>query len=75
MIRQLATSSENLYFTAILLFLPTDQRPMDKQSVRSYPGDRDSLRSGRRSRRGEDSSSGYSDNERRYRRSVEWLGY
>lgn len=46
----------------------TDQRPMDKQSVRSYPGDRDSLRSGRRSRRGEDSSSGYSDNERRYRR-------
>ena len=44
-------------------------RPMDKQSVRSYPGDRDSVRSVRRSRR-EDSSSGYSDNERRYRRSV-----
>ena len=43
-------------------------RPMDKQSVRSYPGDRDSVRSGRRSRRGDDSSSGYSDNERRYRR-------
>lgn len=38
--------------------------------MRSYPGDRDSLRSGRRSRRGEDSSSGYSDNERRYRRSA-----
>ena len=45
-------------------------RPMDKQSVRSYPGDRESVRSGRRSRRGDDSSSGYSDNERRYRRSV-----
>ena len=42
---------------------------MDKQSLRSYPGDRDSVRSGRRSRR-DDSSSGYSDNERRYRRSV-----
>ncbi|XP_022786867.1 serine/arginine repetitive matrix protein 2-like isoform X2 [Stylophora pistillata] len=43
-------------------------RPMDKQSVRSYPGDRESVRSGRRSRRGDDSRSGYSDNERRYRR-------
>lgn len=49
-------------------------RPMDKQSVRSYPGDRESVRSGRRSRRGDDSSSGYSDNERRYRRSVSKLG-
>ena len=41
--------------------------------MRSYPGDRESVRSGRRSRRGEDSSSGYSDNERRYRRSVSRL--
>ena len=48
---------------------------MDKQSVRSYPGDRESVRSGRRSRRGDDSSSGYSDNERRYRRSVFLLLY
>ena len=38
--------------------------------MRSYPGDRESVRSGRRSRRGDESSSGYSDNERKYRRSV-----
>ena len=56
-------------------FFPTgpQTRSMDKQSVRSYPGDRDSLRSGRRSRRGDDSSSGYSDNERRYRRLVVYI--
>ncbi|KAK3742067.1 hypothetical protein QZH41_015751, partial [Actinostola sp. cb2023] len=46
-----------------------DTRPMDKQSMRSYPGmDRESVRSGRRSRRDDDSTSGYSDNGRKHKR-------
>lgn len=48
-----------------------DTRPMDKQSIRSYPGmDRESVRSGRRSRRDDDSSSAYSDGARKYKRFV-----
>ncbi|XP_032240001.2 uro-adherence factor A [Nematostella vectensis] len=45
-----------------------ENRPMDKQSLRGYPMDRESVRSGRRSRRDGDSSSAYSDGARKYKR-------